>query len=76
MKTKLEILARLLQNKHITIEEFVTLSVKEIEVRYEYINPPYKFNNWDNPFITTCKSTSGYAATNLTYYTTDGITKS
>ena len=80
---KLDILARLLKEGHITIEEFKLLSVKEIEVKYEYVNPPYFA--WTektilpyiyplNPYEITCDSAGNkhYTTSNLMSFTTDG----
>jgi hypothetical protein len=47
MKTKLEILARLLQDKHITVEEFTILAGKEVQ--YIYWNYPHYVQPYTSP---------------------------
>ena len=51
-KTKLEILASLLQRDKITIEEFITLMEKEVQYVYQpYYNYPAFNYTGNNPYI-------------------------
>jgi len=61
MKSKLEILAKLLQDKTITLDEFIILSEKEVQYIYQnypYYIQPIQPTHYTLP-ITWCGATSG-----------------
>ena len=73
MKSKIEILAKLLQDKLITTEEFILLQEKEIQYIYQNYPTfvqPYTYPQPTIPYtlpVTWCGVTSGYLQTNLQF---------